>query len=309
MEPYCAELHLHTSYSLLEGASRPEELAFQAAELGYRALAVTDHDGLYGAMEFAQACKAAGLQPITGAELTLCHGLHDPALGPVHLTLLAENASGYANLCQLVTKAHGDEKAVGLQPEELESHAEGLIVLSGCRQGELARLIDLGRFEEALMAARRLANLFGAVNTFIELQHNLVQGDTRRVARLADLAQALDLPTVATGNVHYHVRERHRLQDAMVAIGHRSTLEASHKLRRPNSEFFLRSPRQMSEVFARYPRAIANTAAIAERCAGFMLTKDGDLGYEFPEFLRAEDEQGQSADDILAKCCWSRFAV
>src|SRR5437660_2596547 len=109
--PYSVELHVHTCYSFLEGASSPEELALQAAELGYRALAITDHDGLHGAMEFAQACAAADIQPITGVELTLQHGLLDEAAGPVHLTLLAENEQGYANLCRLITLAHRNTRS------------------------------------------------------------------------------------------------------------------------------------------------------------------------------------------------------
>ena len=105
-EPRYAELHLHTAYSFLDGASQPEELVERAAALDYRALAITDHDGLHGAMAFAQACAAAGLRPITGVELTLRHGLLDEDVGPVHLTLLAESGRGYANLCRLVTIAH-----------------------------------------------------------------------------------------------------------------------------------------------------------------------------------------------------------
>src|SRR5437870_3926858 len=155
------ELHLHTCFSFLNGASLPEELASRAAELGYSALAITDHDGLHGAMEFAQACAAAGIQPITGVELTLAHGFVDERSGPVHLTLLAECEQGYANLCRLVTLAHrktrawepgathlpaADPRPPALDPAELAAHASGLIVLSGCRQGEIARLVDRERF-------------------------------------------------------------------------------------------------------------------------------------------------------------------
>src|SRR5579859_7022839 len=144
------ELHLHTCFSFLEGASLPEELAPLAAELGYRALAITDHDGLYGAMAFAQACAAAGVRPITGVELTLRHGLHDQASGPVHLTLLAEDERGYANLCRLITLAHrntrswepgathlpaDDPRPASLDPADFEGLTGGLIVLSGCRAG------------------------------------------------------------------------------------------------------------------------------------------------------------------------------
>src|SRR5918912_1005037 len=196
--PYSVELHLHTCFSFLEGASLPEEFALRAADLGYRALAITDHDGVHGAMEFAQACSAAGVQPIVGVELTLARGLVDDRGGPVHLTLLAEREQGYANLCRLITLAHKrtrswepaathlpaeDPRPPALDPADLARHTDGLIVLSGCRSGELSRLIDHNRIEQADQAVQRLKDLFGADNTFIELQHNLVQGDTRRVVR------------------------------------------------------------------------------------------------------------------------------
>src|SRR5438132_6770001 len=182
--PYSVELHLHTCFSFLEGASLPEELALCAADLGYRALAITDHDGLHGAMEFAQACAAAGIQPIIGVELTLVHGLVDDRGGTVHLTLLAECEQGYANLCRLVTLAHKrtrswepaathlpaeDPRPPALDPKDLRAHAAGLIVLSGCRQSEIARLLDRDRFDDALESIDRLMQLFGPNNTFVEL--------------------------------------------------------------------------------------------------------------------------------------------
>src|SRR6266849_1680183 len=235
-------------------------MALQASKLGYRALAITDHDGLHGAMEFAQACAAADIQPIMGVELMLQHGLLDvdKTSGPVHLTLLAEDEQGYANLCRLITLAHRntrswepgathipaeDPRPASLDPTDFNGLTDGLIVLSGCRAGEVSRLVDRERFSQAEQALLRLKELFGDKNTFVELQHNLVHGDTRRIAHLAQLAERLALPLVATGNVHYHQRARHRLQDAMVSAKHRSTMESSHRLRRPNSEFFLRSPR------------------------------------------------------------------
>jgi len=315
---YAAELHLHTCYSFLEGASQPEELAARAAALGYRALAITDHDGLHGAMAFAQACAAQGVRPITGVELTLSHGLLDEddgddaaaASSPVHLTLLAENDSGYANLCRLVTAAYRGEASAprsALPPALLEGHTAGVIALSGCRLGEAARLVAAGRFEDALEAIRRLARLFGPESTFVELQHNLVQGDTRRVVGLAALAERLGLPIVATGNVHYHDRARHRLQDALVAIKHRATLESSHRLRRPNSEFYLRPPRAVAALFAAYPTAVANVGLISARCERFNLADRRDLGYDFPDFTRQDGELEWLADEVLATHCWRKF--
>lgn len=334
--PY-AELHLHTCYSFLEGASRPEELVKRASDLGYTALAITDHNGLHGAMEFARACVEAKLQPITGAEITLRHSLgphpnplpegegvqerhspnregagerHSPEEdGPVHLTLLAETSLGYSNLCRLITEAHRSSPRdfVALDPSFLDGHVEGIIALSGSRSGEIARLIDAGCFDDALEAARRLACCFGRNNVFIEMMHNLVEGDTQRIACLAELAERLGLRTVATGDVYYHDRSRGRLQDSLVAVKHRLNLEASHRLRRPNNEFFLRSPEEAAAVFAAYPEAVANTALIAERCKAFNLTDVQDLGYEFPDFLRKAGEHQATAGEVLAGYCWSKF--
>ncbi len=191
------ELHLHTAYSFLDGASLPEELIGRAADLGYQALAITDHDGLYGAMEFAQLAHAAGIQPITGAEITLTGGSH--------LTLIAINRTGYANLCRLITAAHRAGRAdrvPRLDPALLSAHTEGLVLLTGCRQSQLARLVDAGRYQEAERLVREYVAWFGPDNVIVELQHNLVFGDTERVRRLVQLAEHLHLRFAAKGNVH-----------------------------------------------------------------------------------------------------------
>ncbi|MBX6341434.1 MAG: DNA polymerase III subunit alpha, partial [Thermomicrobiaceae bacterium] len=293
------ELHLHTAYSFLDGASLPEEIIARASDLGYRALAITDHDGLYGAMEFARLARAAGIQPITGVEVTLADGSH--------LTLLAESATGYANLCRLITAAHragGDERLPRLEPDLLAEHAEGVILLTGCRAGALARLVDAGRLDEAEALLRRYVGWFGARSVVVELQQNLVYGDTARVARLVALAERLGLAYAATGNVHYHRRERHRLQDVLVAIRHRATLDGCHRERRANSEFYLRPPEEMAALFARYPRALRETVALAERCAGFDLARD--LAYRFPDYPTAP---GEPRDDLLARVCREALAA
>ena len=297
--PY-VELHLHTHYSLLEGASSPDELVRTAVEQGHAALALTDHDGLFGAMEFARAARTEGLRPITGLELTVSEPASagdDPATvgedGAVrsHLTLLAETREGYANLCRLSSIAFGlgetDRRAQEARRTDpvtplaaLERHAAGLIVLTGCRQGRIPSLVQAGRSAEAAAALARLVGWFGAEQVFVELQDNDVHGDRPRNEALVRLAGRAGVGVVGTGNVHYHARERHRLQDVLVAIRHRATLDESHAERRPNAEFWLRSPEEQSERFARYhPEAAANTVRIAKRCA-FDLT--GDLGYRLP---------------------------
>ncbi|HEX4599769.1 MAG TPA: PHP domain-containing protein, partial [Gemmatimonadales bacterium] len=264
---YC-ELHCHSAFSFLDGASLPEQLALTAAELGYPALALTDHNGVYGSMAFAHAAGQHGLQAITGAEVTLGDGSH--------VTLLAETPEGYANLCRLLTEAHlgrADRRDPRLDFASLEARHAGLIVLSGCRSGVLPQVLA----RDGLAAARRLAArcraVFGAERFFVELERNRVRGDRPLTRALMDVADAAGLAVVATGDVHYHKRERHRLHDVLVAIRHRTTLDGSHHVRRPNSEFYLRPPAEVAALFADRPDALAHTGAIAERCRAFDLTR------------------------------------
>src|SRR5256884_2977820 len=192
------ELHCHSSYSFLDGASLPEELAVQAAELGCEALALTDHDGLYGSLEFAHAAKAFGVRPITGAEVTLADRSH--------VTLLVETPRGYANLCRLLTAAHartrlpGRESDAPLPPsldlELLLEHREGLVCLSGCARHGLA-VRDPN-------TTARLARAFGSERFYVELQRPYERGDARRNALLRDLAASLGAETEATGDPQPH---------------------------------------------------------------------------------------------------------
>ncbi len=297
-----AELHCHSAYSFLDGASLPEELVFQAHRHGMKALALTDHNGLYGSMEFAKIAKAWELQPITGAEITL----ETKGGTETDLTLLVEDSQGYANLCRLLSEGHlaGSKGEPKIRADRLHALSKGLIILTGCCKGELARLADQGRFEEALRAAEGYREAFGRENVWIELQQNLVRGDTRRIRALVEIAKRLELGIVATNNVHYHVRERHRLQDVLVAIRNRTSLDACHQQRRPNSEFYLKSPKEMAALFAELPEAIRATELISERCQGFDLTQD--VGYAFPDF--STDRKGEKADDALARVCRAALA-
>ncbi|MFC2068805.1 PHP domain-containing protein, partial [Chloroflexota bacterium] len=207
-----SELHCHSYYSFHDGASSLEELIVRVKELGYHALAITDHDNLCGAMPFAQLAKSLEIQVIIGAEVTL-QGNH-------HLTLLAKNRQGYANLCRLITAAHaaGERNKPELPPNLLPDHAAGLIVLSGCPKGKLPGLTTISRFDEAKAFVQQYLDWFGSDNYYIELQQNLTYNDSQRVKDLLELAGKTGSKVVATGNVHYHNRERHRLQDCLVAI-------------------------------------------------------------------------------------------
>jgi error-prone DNA polymerase len=288
---YRAELHLHSCWSLLDGASSPDELILRAKDLGYEALALTDHDGLYGSMEFAQAAKAFGIRAITGAELTL-EGGH-------HITLLAETSEGYGNLCRLVSTAHlsGERKDPHLPLDVMAQHARGLIALTGCKRGEVPSLVATGDLKSAAAALERYIGWFGRENVYIELQQNLAHGDTERCRRLVALARAHNVRYVATNDVHYHERDRHRLQDVMVAIRNRSTLEASHRERRENSEYYLKPPEEMAELFAAWPEALEEASRIAARCTFDLAT---DLDYRFPDYGTPD---GSSADEYLETVC------
>ena len=292
-----SELHCHSAFSFLDGASLPEQLALTASQLGLPALALTDHNGLYGSMAFAQEAKQLGLQAITGAELTLLDGSH--------VTLLAETPEGYANLCRLITEAHlgrEDRRDPRLDFASLEARHTGLIVLSGCREGLLPTVLRTQGRGAALRLAERCRAVFGSDHFFIELQRNNVRGDLGLTRALIDLAADVRLSVVATGNVHYHARPRHRLHDVLVAIRHRTTLDGSHNVRRANSEFFLRPPGDVHQLFRDCPDAVANTLALAERCRGFDLTRD--LGYRFPDFHGAEHAPAPRA---LAELCGARL--
>src|SRR3989449_28777 len=291
------ELHCHSAYSFLDGASLPEQLALTAANLGYPALALTDHNGIYGAMAFAQEAKSLGLQAITGAELTLLDGSH--------VTILAETPEGYANLCRLITEAHlrrADRRDPRLEFAALEARHEGLIVLSGCRDGLLPRLLRTEGRAAARARAERCRVVFGRENFFVELQRNYVRGDLALTRALRDLAADARLGVVASGDVHYHARERHRLRDVLAAPRHCPTLDGSHSVRRPNSEFSLRPLEEVTVLFRDCPDAVATTVAIAARCRAFDLTRD--LGYGFPDFRGADRTPAPRA---LAELCRARL--
>jgi error-prone DNA polymerase len=325
------ELHAHSAFSFLDGASLPEEMAAAAADLGHEAIALTDHDGLWGSMEFAQACRGLGVRPITGTELTVAAEGTTLPDGPFrgncppgcfHLTLLVADATGYRNLCRLLTIAHErtrrwntaedagagpgaapstapDLLAAALPIGRLAEHAEGLVCLSGCaRDGALAGRIARGDHAGAEALGRRLASIFGPDGFRVELQRPLWRGDRARNRRLAELAARLGVPAVATGNPHYHHRRRAPLQDAFVSARLLGTLESTEPERRGNGAGFLVSPERMAERFAEHPDAVAETGRLAERLT-FDLTRD--LGYRYPG---SEDPE---ADRKLAETCHARF--
>jgi error-prone DNA polymerase len=286
------ELHCHSAYSFLDGASHPEELALRAAELGYEALALTDHEGVYGSLEFAQAAKHFGVRAITGAEVTL--------LGGTHVTLLVESSHGYANLCRLLTAAHahtrpkeGELLPAALDRALLAELNDGLVCLSGCARDGLG-VRDPN-------AAVELARAFGPDRFFVELQRPFERGDAHRNALLRDLADHAGVRTLVTGNVHAHHPGRTALQDVLVAIRHNTSLEASERERRGNRESILRAPAELLELFPDDRDAVLRTAEVAARLE-FDLT--AELGYRYPDFSDGD----VPAIAQLAQVCEDAFA-
>jgi error-prone DNA polymerase len=287
------ELHAHSAYSFLDGASQPEELAARAAELGYEALALTDHDGVYGSLEFAHAAKDLGVRAITGAEVTL--------EGGAHVTLLVESARGYANLCRLLTAAHAHTRDTTnreptpprLDQALLEELNDGLVCLSGCaREGLAVRDPN---------AAVRLSRAFGRDRFYVELQRPYERGDARRTARLRELAETLGVPTIATGDVHAHDRRRAALQDILVAVRCRTSLEGCERERRGNHEAVLLPPDAMLDRFPDDRDAVLRTSELAERLE-FDLTEE--LGYRYPDF----SDGSEPAIVQLRRVCEAAFA-
>jgi error-prone DNA polymerase len=292
-----AELHCHSAYSFLDGASPPDELLAEAHRLGYPALALTDKNGIYGSLAFAHAAQPLGLQAITGAEVTLTDGSH--------VVLLAETPQGYTNLCRLLTEAHlGAERLDPRLPlSALEARHDGLIILSGSRRdGLLSRALETEGMRAAGKLAHQCKEMFGKEKFFVEIQRNRVRGDLAVSRSLMDIANSVQLAVVPTGNVLYHTRELHRLHDIMIAIRHRTTLDGSHRVRSPNSEFYLRPLKEVVALFADCPDAVATTLAIVDRCKAFDLTRD--LGYTFPDFRGS----GRApAPQALAELCTARM--
>jgi len=281
------ELHCHSAFSFLDGASLPDELVPSALEHGYEALALTDHNSVSGSMEFAVSARALGLRPIHGAEIDLDDGRH--------LTLLVEDARGWSNLCWILTLAHARTRAKPGPPsppfvplEDVLAHAEGLVCLSGCALR--------GVHDEFTL--RRLRAAFGSDRLRIELQRPFLRDDHARNRRLAGLAHRLEVPCVATGNVHAHSRARAPLQDAFVAVRLHTTLDASEPERRGNFSHVLATPTAMAARFPEYPEAVAETTRLADR---LRFDLSSDLGYRYPGSEDAE------AMRTLSELCEARL--
>ncbi len=285
-----AELHCKSFYSFGQGASHVHELLAQAVEYGYPALALTDTN-LCGALEFARLANSLGIKPITGCELTLTDGSR--------LTLLARTRQGYANISRLLTLANAhDRRDPLLDPAYLSAHAEGTVLLTGGRDSFLSDLVLRNQQLEARKQLREYMNWFGVDSVYVELQQNFLCGDTTRNRRLMNLARDCGAPVVATGDALYHTPERYRLQHALVAAKHNTTIDRALRHIRPNHRLHLKSPERMQMLFRHCPEALDNTLRIADSC-NFNL--DTDLGYSLPD---ADVPDGYTSQTYLERLCY-----
>lgn len=253
-------LHVHSPYSFLDGASPIPKLVQRAAELGYDALALTDHNSVSGAGEFQRHCALNGLQAIQGAEVTMTDGSH--------LILLACGPDGYQHICHLLTQAHltRPREKPGLSYQTLLERTAGLICLSGCHRGRIPTLLRQQRRAEARQLAQRLAQAFGRENFYLELQGTMLPGDRALNAALAELGAELGIPLVATGNVHYSTAEEFPFYDLLTCVRTGTTVEHVHPERPVNGQNYLKPPLEMAKIFSSYPTALANTRRIAAAC-------------------------------------------
>ena len=283
------ELHAKSFYSFGMGASHAHELLACAKEYGYRSLALTDTN-LCGALEFARLANSLDIQPVTGGELTLTDG--------TRLVLLTKTRRGYANLSRLFTLANAvDRREPRLQAKHLSHHSEGLVILTGGRDGPVSKLLSEGRRGEAGALLKDYMERFGAGSVYVELQRNFLQGDAELVRNSVGLARELGIPLVASNDVHYHDPERYRLQHALVAARLNTTMEQALPHIRPNHHLHLKSPSVMAKLFHDFPEAITNTLKIAEECEFNLATS---LGYTLPE---PAVPAGYTPDSYLKRLC------
>jgi DNA polymerase-3 subunit alpha len=296
-----AHLHVHTEYSLLDGMCRIPQLIERTKELGMDSLAITDHGAMYGVIDFYVAAREAGIKPIIGCEVyvaeTDCHSREPTHKNPYHLTLLVKNEKGYRNLLQLVTKSHleGFYYKPRVDKELLKFHHDGLIALSGCAHGELARLILEGRNDELARAASWYKEVFG--DYYLEIQRHPIPELEQINQELISLSTKLNIPSVATFDVHYVDKKDAPAHELLLCIQTNTSVYDEKRLKMAGDFFYLKSPEEVEQLFADLPQAVENTQAIADMC-------HLELDFTKLHLPRVELPQGKKADDFLAELCW-----
>ncbi|HDO23810.1 MAG TPA: DNA polymerase III subunit alpha, partial [bacterium] len=295
-------LHTHSHYSLLDGLAKIDDLVEQASKFGMPALALTDHGNMYGAIEFYKKCKKAGIKPIIGVEAYVAIESMSQKRPNIdskryHIVLLAKNETGYKNLIHLVSASNleGFYYKPRIDKEILREHSEGLIGLSACLAGELARKVGMNDFEGAEESAREYEEIFGKGNFFIEIMHHPSIENFQNIQnKLAELAKKTGIPLVATQDIHYAETEDAEAQDVLVAIQRKENLTGTDRKDFKKENFSFRSGEEMERYFQSFPGAIENTAKIAEKCS-----LELELGkWVFPKFTLPK---GKNAEDFLVE--------
>lgn len=297
-------LHVHTEYSLLDGAGRVEKLVERAKDLGMKSIAITDHGVMYGVVDFYKKAKSCGLKPIIGCEVYVAARTmrdRDPKYdsSQYHLVLLAKNQEGYSNLIKLVSKGftEGFYYKPRVDMEVLEQHSEGLIALSACLAGEIPAMLLNGSYEKAKEIALRYRDIFGKDNFYLEVQDHGIQEQTLVNQEIVRLSKETGIPLVATNDVHYVDRDDSRAHDILLCIQTGKTVEDSVRLKFSGEEFYLKSHDEMYELFKYIPEAIENTNKIAEMC-----NMDFEFGQvHLPAF---EVPEGYTSDSYLRHLCF-----
>src|SRR6202521_672003 len=286
------ELHSRSAFSFLEGVSNPEELIAVCANLGMPAMALLDRDGVYGSPRLPLAAKKAEIKAHIGAEVTCASfslSKHECLLGGFRLPLLVASRAGYQNLCRLITKMKlraGRKEGASASRSDFIEHADGLICLTGGEEGPLAAALAQGGPQAAFEMVKRLTEMFGAPNVYVELQRHFQRAEEYRNRIAIEIAEALHLPLLATNGVNYAQPHERELADAFTALRHHRTLATAGRLLARNAERYIQSPAAMRALFADVPNAIANTVELSSRLE-FTLN---DLGYEFPRYPVPEGE-------------------
>src|SRR3954463_14108450 len=269
-QPLCVHLHVHSEYSVLDGACRIDALAERAASFGQPALGLTDHGVMNGAIEHYKACSKHGIKPIVGLEAYFVDDIRTEAVRYErnHLTLLARNDEGFRNLVKLSSAGYLDGFRRGkanVDMEMLSRHSEGVIVLSGCLQSRFCQRLVHGNPADARAHADELVQVFGPDDVYFEVQKNGVPDQDKANGGIVRIAREVGRPLVATGDVHYLRREDYDNHKALLCVQTKSTL-AAPKMSFDTNEFYLKDSAEMGEAFAPWPEALASTTEIAERC-------------------------------------------
>jgi DNA polymerase-3 subunit alpha len=299
-------LHLHSQYSLLDGAIKIGDLVHRAKECRMPALAITDHGSMFGALEFYLKARDAGIKPIIGCEIYVAPGsrfdksnARGSSEASYHLILLSQNLTGYRNLCHLISAAYreGFYYKPRVDWELLRERNEGLIALTSCLGGEIPTLISLGRQEDAAKRSREMAEVFDEGRFFLELQENFLPEQQPVNKGLLEIARANNLPLVATNDCHYLTREDAHAHEVLLCIQTGKTMDDPNRMRFTNNEFYVKTPEEMKELFRNVPEAIRNTVEIAERCNLELDLKT----YHFPQYEKPADKTLDQVLEEMAK--------